>query len=200
MYLLRFDNQSFKLEALGQGFDFEIPFIDARSVTGLGDLLAGFGERGGLKFVKLLAGVGVEETDVAVTAGGGKGFAVGAECDGVDAALRHIELGQFLYAAGEKLVEFLHLTGIPVTGAFGLNGFDVCGYFLGNIGGEDHDLARAIEATACGEGGAVLIKPHVKDASAHYRKRAEQIGVVADYPFGLAEDTEKLRGPIGAAH
>ena len=82
----------------------------------------------------------------------------------------------------------------------GMNGFDVCGYFLGNIGGEDHDLARAIEATACGEGGTVLIKPHVKDASAHYRKRAEQIGVVADYPFGLAEDTKKLRGPIGAAH
>ena len=81
-----------------------------------------------------------------------------------------------------------------------MDGFDVCGYFLGNIGGEDHDLARAIEAAACGEGGAGLIKTHIKDTSAHFGKFAEQVGVVADHALGLAEDPEELRSAIGAAH
>ena len=81
-----------------------------------------------------------------------------------------------------------------------MDGFDVSGYFLGNIGGEDHDLASAIEATASGEGGAGLIKTHIKDTSAHFWKFSEQVGVVADHALGLAEDPEELRSAISAAH
>ena len=79
-------------------------------------MLAGLGERGGLKLVEFPAGIGIEETDVAVAAGGGEGFPIGTEGKGVDAALSHIELGQFLHAAGEKLVEFLYLAGIAEHG------------------------------------------------------------------------------------
>ena len=89
----RLNDQALDFEAFGKGLNFEIPFIHAGCFTELGNLLARLGKRGGLKLFEFLAGIGVEEADVAVAAGGGEGFAIGTEGKGVDAAISHIELG-----------------------------------------------------------------------------------------------------------
>ena len=56
-------------------------------------MLAGLGERGGLKLVEFLAGIGVEKPNMAIASGGGEGFTIGTEGKGVYAALSHIEFG-----------------------------------------------------------------------------------------------------------
>ena len=153
-------------------------------------MLAGLAEGSGLELAQFLAIGGVEETDMPVTAGHRQSFSIRAEGNGINAAFGDVEPGEFFHAAGKEFIELLHFAGVAIPRALGLDGFDVGGHFLGNIGGEDHNLSGAIKAAARGKSRAGSVKANIKHTTAHLREFAQEVGVIANYALGLAEDAE----------
>ena len=133
----------------------------------------------------------VEQTDFTVGSCRRHGLAIRTHGDGVDAAVAHVDLGNFFHVIEVKLVELDGLSGVQVL--LGDELLDVIRNFPGQRLAENDHLPLAIEAAAGGEHTAIGAVAHAENAPGHFGELADEVGVVTNLAGGLAEDAEYLR-------
>jgi hypothetical protein len=111
----------------------------------------------------------VDQAHRAVAAGGGE-LPVGPEGDGVDAGLRHLDLGDQLQALGLVLVQGDLLLGRPRGDHLLHDRLDVVGQAGVELVRVDVDLAGAVEAAGRGDPLAVAADGDAEDAPGHRRQ------------------------------
>ena len=145
------------------------------------------------------AGLGVEQPDHAVGAGGGQDLAVGSEGDRVDTPLGHLDAGDLLDPFLVILLQrgdFRGRSGGDDLLVDRLDGVRIAGVELVAV---DADLAGAVEAAAGGDPLAVAADRDAIDPARQRGELADEVRIVADDADRLAEYAVELGLAVGAA-
>ena len=135
-----------------------------------------------------------DQADLAVLASGCHDFAIGSECEGVNAATRNGGGAELFDVFGQPVIEGL---------AASIDGLNDLFHFVRHgavvFRGIDVHCPIAFVAGATGDGLAVGCEGDSEDAAFHRWELADEIGVVTDLPHGDAVHAVNLRNAIGTA-
>ena len=166
------------------------------SPGGLGLDQGTLGNRNRSKFLKNASVGGVEQSHHAIRTGGGNFAAVRGESDRVNRRVGHRHSSEFFDALGLVFFELLFFLRFAGAGNFPHDVAQSLGNVVGIIVSTNEQLTGAIQSAATGNAFAIGAETDTEHAARHREEVGNELGVVPNLAFDLAEDAIDARQTV----